>query len=249
MKPVSFVLSLALTFLFSGESHAAALRIQPVQLAVSPEARIAQLHPHFGPQAQAFIAREAERELSSGMISIAQAQSAAGAVDLGAVNSSDNDALIFAVMLQILADGDAELRNEIAIAKNLARAKQAARAAALQNKERDVATGMEESSQREESTGDNAQGVRTVQSMPRLQPLAPRTPRYTLDQYISGRATSFADAQQELQNQLDSMSELSETEELRLQMMMDRRAKAIEELSNLLKKESETKSSIIGNLK
>lgn len=41
----------------------------------------------------------------------------------------------------------------------------------------------------------------------------------------------------------------SELESLRLQMAMDRRAKAMETLSNLLKKTSETAASIVQNLK
>jgi hypothetical protein len=48
---------------------------------------------------------------------------------------------------------------------------------------------------------------------------------------------------------LDSMSELGETDSLRLQMAMDRRSKFMETLSNLLKKESDTSSTIIQNIK
>ena len=47
----------------------------------------------------------------------------------------------------------------------------------------------------------------------------------------------------------DSLSEASEIMSLRLQMYMDRRSKAIEALSNLMKKQSDTSSTIISNLK
>jgi len=47
----------------------------------------------------------------------------------------------------------------------------------------------------------------------------------------------------------DSLSELGEPESLRLQLAMDRHAKMVETLSNLMKKVSETDSAIIGNLK
>jgi hypothetical protein len=47
----------------------------------------------------------------------------------------------------------------------------------------------------------------------------------------------------------DSLSELGETESLRLQLAMDRHAKMIETLSNLMKKAANTDSAIIGNLK
>lgn len=55
--------------------------------------------------------------------------------------------------------------------------------------------------------------------------------------------------QAELKNKLVAMSEISETSALRLQMMMDRRAKFLETLSNLMKKMSSTSDSIIQNLK
>lgn len=55
--------------------------------------------------------------------------------------------------------------------------------------------------------------------------------------------------QAELKNKLDAMNEISETSALRLQMMMDRRAKFIEALSNLMKKMSSTSETITQNLK
>jgi predicted nucleic acid-binding Zn-ribbon protein len=50
-------------------------------------------------------------------------------------------------------------------------------------------------------------------------------------------------------HKLDSMSEMGETESLRLQMAMDRQSKFMQTLSNIMKKMSETQSAIIGNLK
>jgi hypothetical protein len=50
-------------------------------------------------------------------------------------------------------------------------------------------------------------------------------------------------------DQLSSLSEMTEQTSLRLQMAMDRRSKFIEALSNLLKKQSDTASGIISNLK
>jgi hypothetical protein len=48
---------------------------------------------------------------------------------------------------------------------------------------------------------------------------------------------------------LDSMSEMGEMESLRLQMAMDRMQKAMQALSNILKKISDTSAAIIGNVK
>ena len=51
------------------------------------------------------------------------------------------------------------------------------------------------------------------------------------------------------QEKIDSFSEISEMESLRLQMMMDRHSKLMSTLSNLLKKISNTSSSIVQNIK
>ncbi len=48
---------------------------------------------------------------------------------------------------------------------------------------------------------------------------------------------------------MDSMSEMGEMESLRLQMAMDRRSKLLETLSNIMKKSSDTASTITSNLK
>jgi hypothetical protein len=52
-----------------------------------------------------------------------------------------------------------------------------------------------------------------------------------------------------LREDLDSMNELSEMTSLRLQMLMDRRSKTIETLSNILKKIATTQDSLVQNLK
>lgn len=52
-----------------------------------------------------------------------------------------------------------------------------------------------------------------------------------------------------LADQLDSLSELSEASQLKLQSAMERRSKLMETLSNLLKKMQETSENIIRNLK
>lgn len=52
-----------------------------------------------------------------------------------------------------------------------------------------------------------------------------------------------------LKGRLDSISELTEMESLRLQMLMDRRSKLISTLSNILKKIGETQNALVQNLK
>ena len=52
-----------------------------------------------------------------------------------------------------------------------------------------------------------------------------------------------------MKSDLDSMSEMGETESLRLQMAMDRMSKMMSTLSNMLKKMSDTQGSITNNIK
>jgi len=62
-------------------------------------------------------------------------------------------------------------------------------------------------------------------------------------------ALALSDAIDSLKKQLDSMSEMGETESLRLQMAMDRMSKLMTTLSNILKKISDTSQGITKNLK
>ena len=59
----------------------------------------------------------------------------------------------------------------------------------------------------------------------------------------------LTDKQRSAMGEIDSMKEVGEMTSMRLQMVMDRRAKFVEALSNLMKKEGETASSIIQNMK
>ena len=53
----------------------------------------------------------------------------------------------------------------------------------------------------------------------------------------------------ELEGKLDSLSDLSEMAAIKMQMLMDRRSKFMEMLSNMMKKISETQAALVGNLK
>lgn len=63
------------------------------------------------------------------------------------------------------------------------------------------------------------------------------------------RLTTIQRSMDEVSNKIDSMSEMGETESLRLQMAMDRFSKMMTTLGNVLKKISDTSSSITQNLK
>ncbi|MBK8605467.1 MAG: hypothetical protein IPN82_01110 [Chitinophagaceae bacterium] len=52
-----------------------------------------------------------------------------------------------------------------------------------------------------------------------------------------------------MKTDLNSLNEMSELDQIRLQMYMDRRSKMMETLSNLMKKINDTKEDIIKNMK
>lgn len=85
----------------------------------------------------------------------------------------------------------------------------------------------------------NVQPVRTV-ALDSIKPVRANTP-------VS--RTEITATTDKIKRDLDSMSEMGEMESLRLQMAMDRMSKMMSTLSNLLKKISDTASSIIQNLK
>lgn len=67
--------------------------------------------------------------------------------------------------------------------------------------------------------------------------------------YVLSDLARLASAPSDLERKLEEMDEMSEMTSLRLQMMMDRRSKLMSTLSNLLKKTSETRTSMVQNLK
>ena len=68
-------------------------------------------------------------------------------------------------------------------------------------------------------------------------------------QQLQKELDAIAKQQDELKKKMDTMSEMSETTAMRLQLYMDRRQKAYETLSNIMKKMHDTQMSIIQNMK
>lgn len=74
----------------------------------------------------------------------------------------------------------------------------------------------------------------------------------TLHSELQESLISRADVEkeiEELKSQLESGADPSEISQLRLQMMMERMAKAFQMMSNIMKKSSETAAAIIQNIK
>ena len=84
---------------------------------------------------------------------------------------------------------------------------------------------------------NDAKACKTKQCLTALKPTADYD-QATLDVVVD-----------QAQRKLDSLSEMGETESLRLQMAMDRMSKMMSTLSNVMKKASDTQQSITSNLK
>jgi len=78
---------------------------------------------------------------------------------------------------------------------------------------------------------------------------APRQDAGTPVLATSASVRTLDAAKDAAQDDKDSLSDMGEMEQLRLQALMDRRAKAEEMLSNMMKKSSDTQNAIIGNMK
>ena len=65
----------------------------------------------------------------------------------------------------------------------------------------------------------------------------------------AGDAASIRLANDVAAGQLQGLSDVTQEMQLRLQMIMDRRARFLETLSNIMKKQSDTAAAIVANLK
>lgn len=95
-------------------------------------------------------------------------------------------------------------------------------------------------------------GAKQIHSTGRLQASQLTGPFNTLHKAMKDSLSTHqaaSDLVESAKSDLDSMSEMGETESLRLQMAMDRLSKMMSTLSNLLKKVSDTSQSITQNMK
>jgi hypothetical protein len=154
----------------------------------------------------------------------------------------------------LLADVQQDLKDMAARLKALLAAKQALREI-ITRINQDISANLAQ--RNKESPLDFACGLGSERAyhrvkMPVADPESPGGVKYILTDLHPGRITDIAElraVQADLRDQLDSLSEMGEMDSLRLQMLMDRRSKLMETLSNMLKKSSDTASSIVQNLK
>jgi len=161
-------------------------------------------------------------------------------------SGADIEAMVFVVLMQAANDTDQDLQQIMAEVKAETAAKQ---------KLRDLANEViqEAASAR---PGATRQPCRTsiCQSLPgELSPLAVTTARtkHPVRIAVPGNLT-YAALQQlgaQMQLQADGLDDLSQQDQLQLQMLMDKRSQFEQMLSNIMKSQQDTASSVVSNLK
>lgn len=191
--------------------------------------RISGIQGRVGPRSRAFIGQEAAKIASSRSFSLVQIRMDIEGADLGAAGRGDIEALLQLVMLQASVDAEADLRNQINVMQATINQKKAARDAV-------GAAHRNEHTLKAEANTDYGRAA-LIGSI--------SAPTYTLD---SALATLDARISAD-QDDLDSLGELSDIQQLRLQALMDQRSKALQLLSDLMKAADDTSAGITDNLK
>jgi hypothetical protein len=226
----------AAAFSLPAQAATAPLRLAvPPRLGPAAQQRIVAAVPKLGPRSRDLVAREAARIVRTGDVSEGPVRSAIQTSGLGPLANGDIDALMTLIMMQAAKEADDELREQMEAMKAATKQKQA---------ERDHLNAVK--GQQTTLNGRLvAAGIAPAAPALRIAPLPP--PRFTLDAYQRG-AQSLDDQIDEEKAQKDSLGELGEEQQLRLQMLMDRRKQAMEILSNLMKKFADTSDTITKNL-
>ena len=218
--------------------------------------RHAQLKARLQPSVQSWVAQQAHSEAQKSAPDIntlsADVGSRFGACKGGekagspCLQEGDTWSMVFVVLMEAAKEAQAELKAAMDDAKNSKDKKQ---------KMRDQFKRLQSDLNRpvidRTAKGEKPCPPQTCKPMADLAAqvakMSNRPSRYNFDgQGSLADAKAALDA---LKSDLDSMSEMGEAEQLRLQMAQDRMAKIEETLSNVLKKMSQTSDSILSNLK
>jgi len=192
----------------------------PATLARAPVVHPA---PHLAmlpPRAQAWLRQEAAREAAANIVSEG---TALAAVQNSGVNFGAmpiEDAVMLMFML-VAQDADQDMQQMLSQMQQANQQKQALRRAQQQMK-----------------ASQNALAGQARQEYGALQSHRMMAPSVTLNDYLASRKVS-----------LESLGDLSEVQQLKLQQLADQRAKALETISNIMKREADTRKGIIDNMK
>lgn len=169
---------------------------------------------------------------------------------LGNINSADIEALAFLVLMQAAKSAQEDLKAIMAGVRDINKKKEDLRHAHETMQRNGVNTApVQLDSFKLLLATTKVQKVNTTSNIRPLKLDSARTIKTTSLSTNKITKPELDRMVDEAKNDLDSMSEMGEMESLRLQMAMDRMSKMMSTLSNLLKKISDTSSSIIQNLK
>lgn len=160
--------------------------------------------------------------------------------NLNGLAGADIDALAFLVIMNAAKSAQEDIKNLMIEVNNINKQKEQLRK--MQNQLKQA------NSKLSKSQYDSIQKAVYVINSVHTQKIKMETSSLQMKQ----STWSVADVntlQNNMKSELDSMTEMGQAESVRLQMIMDRQSKLITALSNILKKISDTASSITQNLK
>ncbi len=160
---------------------------------------------------------------------------------LGNLNSGDIEALCFLVMMQASKSSQEDLKAIMAKVKAINNQKQ---------QQREMLSKMQQQQSLSQVQLDSFNLLKN--KMIALQKHQnPDTVRYIKSGIVRNQIVKVDVGRkiEAIKRDLDSMSEMGEEQQLKMQMYMDRRSKIMETLSNLMKKISDTQDEIIKNMK
>lgn len=238
------------------------IRMHPAEVSELPPEmtrRFSNFHAVLQPSARAWVEQQAHLQAQKGAPDVPGLENAirgrfpqpngsgrsGGVLGGGPVAGGDIEAIAFIVLMNATQGMDQDLKTIMGQVNSINRAKESLRS-------------LQSSVQQEAAASGGKSNIPCrspfCQSLPeRLAQLSASTANLRRPVRLQSPPAPTYASLQELQNslksELDSMNEMSEMESLRLQMAMDRRSKFMETLSNLMKKTSDTQSSLIANLK
>jgi hypothetical protein len=190
--------------------------------------RIATLQGRVGPRSRAFIAQEAANVVVSGGFSLVRIRTDINDADLGVMGGGDIDALVQMVLLQAAIDAENDLRAQMTALQATINQKKAIR----------------------EPVADARRSEQTLKALATTD--ARSHPIFVAPVYSLDSATGLTGLDDRIAADQDATvapGALNELQPLRLQMVLDRRYKMLELISNLLKAAADTSAAITANLK
>lgn len=169
---------------------------------------------------------------------------------LGSMNNQDIEALCFLVLMQASKSAQEDLKAIMAGVKSINQQKQAIRDAMnkMNNKQQTVSKLQLDSFKlllKPVQTVKPATNLKPIQATKAVAPVPARNAAVNQPASVEELNNTL----EEIRKKHDSLSEQGEEQQLKMQMIMDRMAKANSAASNLMKKFSETQNAIIQNLK